>query len=326
MFKISKLNIFFLIVIFSIAIWILTGTSLAAEYPERAITIVVPAKPGGSTDMSCRTVAKYIQKYIGQPLVIKNIPGGSASVGSRKVLDSKPDGYTLLFLHLNILTNYHTGVANFTWDSFTPICQVNEFIEVLLVHKDSQFKTVNELVKEAKLRPGEILWGLSVGGGLHFIYGEFTTKTGTEFVIVPGGGDHDQVTKLLGRHIDVVAVCEMVAKPYIDSGDLRCLGYMSDKRSVLLPNVPTLKEQGIDLTFMYEPGFYGPPNVPDYVVEKVSQATKKALNDPECIKDLLKIGMYPAYLSSSEFKNHLQELDAKFYFLSIKTGLLKRRK
>ena len=276
--------------------------------------------------MSARIAAKYIEKYIGQRIVVKNIPGAATTVASRKVLDSKPDGYTLLVNHLTMLTAYHTGTGDFTWDSFTPICQVNRFIEAVVVHGDSKWKTIRDLIKDAKARPGEILWGLNVGAGLHFCYAEFTTPTGTEFRIVPGGGDHEQTTKLLGRHIDVSTPCEMVAKPYIETGELRCLGIMSDKRSLLLPNVPTLKEQGIDVTFMFEPGLYGPPDLPDYVVEKVSQAVKKALDDPECKRDLLKIGMYPAYLAQNEFKNHLQELDAKVYFLSMKTDLLERRK
>lgn len=325
MFKVKKINVFFLVWIFSIAILILTGTSLAAEYPERTITIVVPYGPGGSSDTGCRTVVKYIEKYIDQSIVVKNIKGAAGSVGSRKVLDSKPDGYTLLYNHLTLLTAYHTGTAEFTWDSFTPICQVVKFIEALTVHRDSKWNTVHDLVKDAKAHPGEIKWGLNVGAGLHFCYAEFITATDTEFRIVPGGGDADQTTKLLGRHIDVATPCEMVPKPYYDTGELRCLGVMSDERTLLLPNTPTLKEQGIDVIFMFEPGFYGPPNLPDYVVEKLSQAIKKALNDPGCKKDLLKVGMYPAFLSTSEFKDHLQELDTKFYFLSMKTDLLKRR-
>jgi len=324
--KLLKSKVFLLTMLFSVVLGTFTGATLAAEYPERPITIVVPYNPGGSSDTSCRILAKYLEKYIGQKIVIKNIAGAAGSVGSRKVLDSEPNGYTLLYNHLTMLTAYHTGTADFTWDSFTPICQAIKFIEALVVHANSEWKTVHDLIKDAKARPGEIKWGLHVGAGLHFIYAQFTAATDTEFRIVPGGGDHDQVTKLLGRHIDVATPCEIVAKQYVEVGELRYLGVMADEKTPLLPDVPTLKEQGVDVTFKFEPGLYGPPNLPDYVVEKVSDAVKKASNNPEFKKDLLQIGMYPAYLPQDQFIDHLEELDGKFYYLAIKADLLERRK
>jgi len=326
MFKINKINVFFLVLIFLVTILILTGTSLAAEYPERPITVVVPYGPGGSSDTGSRIVMKYVEKYIGQPIVIKNVAGAAGSVGSRGLLDSKPDGYTLLYNHLTLLTAYHTGTADFTWDSFTPICQISKFIEALTVHGDSKWDTVYDLVEDAKAHPGEIKWGLNVGAGLHFAYAEFTSATGTEFRIVPGGGDADQTTKLLGEHIDVATPWEGVAKQYYDVGELKCLGVMADERTLLLPDTLTLKEQGIDAVFMFEPWLFGPAGLSDDVVEILSQAVKQALDDPECREDLLKAGMYQAFLSQSELKDHLQEVDAKLYFLSMKADLLKRRK
>ncbi|MBW2148498.1 MAG: hypothetical protein JRI22_15900, partial [Deltaproteobacteria bacterium] len=192
-----KMNRFIaiLLVVF-LAIFSQTGTAFAQEYPSKAIKLVAPFGAGGSTDSSARIFARYLEKYLGTNVAVVNIKGAAGTIGSMQVYKSTPDGYTLLWHHLTLLTSYHTGVGKFTWDSLTPVCQGVKFYMAITVHKDSPWKTIHDLIKDAQARPGKIKWGVNIGAGLHFIAIGLEVATDTKFHYVAGGGDRSQTTAL----------------------------------------------------------------------------------------------------------------------------------
>ncbi|MBW2307242.1 MAG: tripartite tricarboxylate transporter substrate binding protein [Deltaproteobacteria bacterium] len=313
-----------LLVVF-LAIFSQTGTAFAQGYPSKAIKLVAPFGAGGSTDSSARIFARYLEKYLGTNVAVVNIKGAAGTIGSMQVYKSTPDGYTLLWHHLTLLTSYHTGVGKFTWDSLTPVCQGVKFYMAITVHKDSPWKTIHDLIKDAQARPGKIKWGVNIGAGLHFIAIGLEVATDTKFHYVAGGGDRSQTTALLGKHIDVSSPSDTVVLQYVRTGQLRVLATTGEKRLPTLPDVPTLKEEGIDYTFYFEPSLFGPPGLPAEVIRKLNNAVQKVMQDPEAAKDFRKIGMYPNYLEHNAFKKRLLKLDAQFYMFARKGGLIPSR-
>jgi tripartite-type tricarboxylate transporter receptor subunit TctC len=305
-------------------IFTFTG-AFAQEYPSKPIKLVAPFGAGGSTDSSARIMAKYLEKYLGGKVAVVNIKGAAGTIGSMQVYQSKPDGYTLLWHHLTLVTSYHTGVGKFTWDSLTPVCQGVRFYKALTVPIDSPYKNLGDFLEDAKARPGQIKWGVNLGAGLHFEALGFETITDTKFQFVAGGGDASQVRALLGKHIDIANPSDTVILQYVKTGKLRALATTGDERLQSLPEIPTFKEQGVDFTFYYEPSLFGPPGMSEDIIKKLNDAVGKVLQDPEAIGEYRKIGMYPAFAEHETFKKNLLDLDARLYKFARKGGLIPSR-
>ena len=299
--------------------------AFAEGYPSRPIKLVAPFGAGGSTDSSARIMAKYLEKYLNAKVAVVNIKGAAGTIGTMQVYQSKPDGYTLIWHHLTLVTSYHTGVGKFTWDSLTPVCQGDRFYKALTVHKDAPWKNLDEFLKDAKARPGQIKWGVNIGAGLHFEALGFETVTDTKFQFVAGGGDANQVRALLGKHIDVADPSDTVILQYVKTGTLRALATTGEERLQSLPDIPTFKEQGVDFTFYYEPSLFGPPGMSSDIIEKLNDAARKVLQDPDAIAEYRKIGMYPAFAEHETFKKNLLDLDARLYKFARKGGLIPSR-
>ena len=299
--------------------------AFAEGYPSRPIKLVAPFGAGGSTDSSARIMAKYLEKYLNAKVAVVNVKGAAGTIGTMQVYQSKPDGYTLLWHHLTLVTSYHTGVGKFTWDSLTPVCQGVRFYKALTVHKDAPWKNLDEFLADAKARPGQIKWGVNIGAGLHFEALGFETVTDTKFQFVAGGGDANQVRALLGKHIDVADPSDTVILQYVKTGTLRALATTGEERLQSLPEIPTFKEQGVDFTFYYEPSLFGPPGMSSDIIEKLNDAARKVLQDPDAIAEYRKIGMYPAFAEHETFKKNLLDLDARLYKFARKGGLIPSR-
>lgn len=307
----------------------LVGAALAAvlpanaqdNYPNSPVKLIVPFAPGGSSDVSARIFARFAEQELGTSIAVVNTAGAAGSIGTREAAKSEADGYTLLWHIPTIMTSYHTGIQNFTWDALTPIGNVARFFKVVAVHSDSPWHSVNELLKDAKARPGEILWGVNIGAGLHFEALGLEDATGTSFRHVAGGGDADQAKKLLGKQIDVSTLSDTVAVQHFESGTLRPLGALTDERLESLPDVPTLKEQGIDYTFWYDIVLYGPPELPQELVTTWNGIIEKVANNPEAIEEFRKLGMVTAWLDPQETRAQLLDTDVDLYRFARRGGL-----
>lgn len=298
------------------------GAGSAASYPSEPIKLLVPFEAGGSSDISARIFAKYAEKELGGRIAIVNMAGAAGSIASTEAVQAKPDGYTLLWHIPTIFTAYHTGTQGFTWDSLTPVANVARFYKVMVVHKDSPWKTINDLIADAKKRPGKIKLGVNIGAGLHFEALGFEDTTGTKFMHVAGGGDAQQTTAILGKHIDVCTPSDTVVLQYLADGTLRGLGTSGNDRLPTLPDIPTYKEQGVDFTFWYDLVLYGPPNLPEDIVKRLNEVARKVTENPEAIAELRKLGMYPAYLDVNATREALLDTDVAMYRFARKGGLV----
>jgi len=182
--KIVKITILSLLMCSLIISFCLQGLAEEVkEYPTKPIKMVVPYNPGGGSDISARIFAKSAEEYFGQPIVVVNIAGAGGSVGGQEVLNSKPDGYTLFWHHAAMHVSYHTGIADFTWDSFSPICRTATSCPVLAVAADAPWNTMDELIDYIKENPGQIRMGVGIGATSHFAGVELDIATGGNNIV-----------------------------------------------------------------------------------------------------------------------------------------------
>lgn len=286
-----------------------TATGEKNGYPSKPIEIVVPAGAGGDTDLNTRTLAKYLEKELGTSLVVSNVTGSGGTVGVSKVLDATPDGHTVLAFHNSMLLNNIYGLSDQSIEDFKfagtgVLDQANTFV----VSKDSEFKTLEELIEYAKANPKKVTVATEMGSMTYIQVMEFQQKTGVELNIVDIGGASDKLTALLGGRVDIFPTSLGFVKSYLDSGDFVSLGILAEERLESAPDVPTFKEQGVDMTIdkVFYWGF--PKDTPDEVVQTFSEAMEKVVANEEFQEEISQYWVEPVYLNSEETYTKLQEL------------------
>lgn len=312
---------FVLAVVFSV------GIALAADpYPSKTIKMVVPYAPGGRSDILARVIGKYTKEYLGQEMVVVNLAGASGTLGCRDVLAAKPDGYSLLYHHQSMLTSYHTGLADFNYNSFVPVARMAKTDNVYLVKPDSPWNSFKDMAEAAKKKPGSIRIASSVGSPLHLSFVIMQRATGNAFQLAAGGGgDTDRITKLLGGHIEVTSASLPAAKPYIDSGKLKPIFLASKERSRFLPQVQSWKDSGLEGNFAFDMVVYAPPGTPENVVKTLASALKKISENKTYIDELDKYMVEINYLDTKDTMEWLKQDDALYAELTKAAGLTKKK-
>lgn len=287
----------------SLATSVLMAGALAApalaEYPEGPIDVIVAFNPGGGTDVAARTIQPFIEKYLGQDLVIQNKPGAGGEVGFSLLASSDTDGYTLGFINLPAMFAYsYTRETSYSPESFAPVANLVYDPGIFAVRADSQFETLQELVEFGVANPGALPIGTSgsVGSSEHLAILQVQAETGSTFSHVPFGATAPLRTALLGGHIPVAAFNLSEAVDYAAEGDIRILGVMGDERSPSAPDTPTFKEQGVAVVSGSSRGLAFPAGTPQDIVTAVADAVAKAMDDPEYVAKAEAAGVPLNYL------------------------------
>ena len=308
----------------AIALVTATATTFAADYPDRAIKLIVPWAAGGDTDLIFRPLAPLLQKYLGQPIVIANVGGASGTVGEREASGAAPDGYTLFGAHDFIHSVYFGGMIDIKYDAaFEPVCMVSSTPSVITVGAKTPWKTFKELVEDAKKRPDQIVVGASLGSTSQYSIAIAANAAGITFKYVPYDGTAKRMNALLGGHIDV-GDSNLTQKGKVDAGLLRFLANMSEKRTTGLEDVPTLKELGYDVTYSVNRGIMVPKGTPAAVIAQVNDACAKATKEPEFAQAMLLQGTEVYYLDPKGYADYLKKTDVQTKDISKALGLLKR--
>ena len=278
------------------------------KYPSKPVTILLGYPPGGSTDTTARALAPVLERILGQPVVIQNRPGAAALVGTMQVANATPDGYTITVATTQLsLLPAVDGVfgrpPSFTRDQFTPIALVSADPSVLFVNASQPWKNFQELVDDARKRPGQIVYA---SGGLygttHLAIEIVLKATGTRMRHLPTAGGGPALTAVLGNHAALLAAHPSVGGPQARAGTLRPIGTMGAKRVAAFPDIPTLKELGYDAQYYQWNGVFTQTKVPEPVITILRQAMAKAVKDPEFIKAMDKVGSGIDYLDRDEFR------------------------
>lgn len=308
----------------AIALVMASASSFAADYPDRAIKLIVPWAAGGDTDLIFRPLTPLLQKYLGQPIVIANVGGASGTVGEREAAGAAPDGYTIYGAHDYIHSVYFAGMIDLKYDqAFEPVCMVASTPSVITVGAKTPWKTFKELVEDAKKRPDQIVVGASLGSTSQYSIAIAANAAGVTFKYVPYDGTAKRMNALLGGHIDV-GDSNLTQKGKVDAGLLRFLANMSEKRTTGLEDVPTLKELGYNVEYSVNRGIMVPKGTPADVIAKLNDACAKATKEPEYAKAMLLQGTEVRYMDPKAYAAYLQKTNVQTKDISKALGLLKR--
>jgi tripartite-type tricarboxylate transporter receptor subunit TctC len=285
-----------------------TGSVTAQEvYPSRPITVINPFPPGGAADVVGRPFAAVLEPLLKQPVVIETKAGAAGSVGAQFAAAAKPDGYTLL-VHIVSISGFAEvdklfgRPPKFTRADFIPIARFTEGPMVLIVNDQTPYKTLKELVDDAKKRPDDIIFSSSgLYGALHLPTALFMKAADIKMKHLPTNGGGPALTAILGNNAQVLVSSIAAASPHLKSGKARALACFSSKRAASLPDVPTLKELGHNVEFSLWVGLFAPKGTPDAVVAKLREETKKAVGNEQFVKAIGNIGDVVAYLDQPDF-------------------------
>ncbi|MEZ9339460.1 tripartite tricarboxylate transporter substrate binding protein [Vibrio splendidus] len=258
---------------------LVSATSIAADYPSKNIRLVVPFGAGGGTDAVGRTLANSAKDILGQNISIMNRTGGAGAVGMSFGAQQRADGYTLTVVTREIASLPQMGLMRHTADDFRLIRLVNLDPAVVLVAADSPYNTINDLIKEAKENPGSVKFASTAAPNFYLI--SLEKDQGIKLNAIPYNGASEAIPAVLGHHTDVTMVTPGEAIAQLRSGQLKALGVMSEERIQYIPDVPTLKEQGIDVVTGTWRGIGAPKDTPDAVIEKLGAAFDEAMASEE---------------------------------------------
>ena len=221
----------------------LAAPASAQQYPERPIKMIVPWAAGGDTDNIFRPLAPLLQKHVGQTVVIANVTGASGTVGARESKASPADGYTVYAMHDYIHLVHYSGLTDVKYTDFDPICLVAATPSVLTASPKTPWKTFQELVADAKARPGQITVGATLSSTSHIFPASVEKAAGIKLKYVSYEGLAPRMNAILGGHIDLTDA-NLTQKSKVEAGQLTFLAIATEKRDPEIPNVPTLKELG----------------------------------------------------------------------------------
>lgn len=301
-----------LIVITSVCLGVFALPAAADTYPSKPITLVVPFPPGGSADPMMRALAAAASTELGQPIVLLHKAGNGGVIGPVSVAQTAaPDGYTLSMMHNSVIRQPLLQMVN--WDpvsDFTYVIGLASYSTIVTVRSEAPWKTLQELLADAKARPGIISYGNVGVTSANRIAGEQLARlAGAQFNMVPFKGGSEAVVALLGGHLDVYG--DPGVGPMALSGKMRVLASLTDSRIVRFATVPTAKELGYNLSVYSPVGIVGPKGMPPAVVAKLHAAFRKASMDAAYNKVLEDYDLTPLHMTSEEYRKYATEQFAR---------------
>jgi len=298
----------------------------AQTFPARPVTLLITFPAGGPTDIAGRALAEATSKYLGQQVVVENRPGATGTLGAAALVNAKPDGYTVSMIPITVLRLPH--MENVSFDPMKDIryvMGVSGYVFAFIVRTDAPWKSMAELVAGAKANPGKISYGShGIGGSVHLATEELSAAQGVKFNHVPFKGSADMLTAMLGGHLDV-AVDSTGAVPHVAAGKARVLAVLTEKRTPVWPEVPTLTELGYGIVSTSPYGIGAPAATPPAVVKALHDAFKKGLEDPIHLKTLEKYNQPVWYLSTEDYTKRAREQYEKERKIIEGLGLSKRK-
>ncbi len=276
-------------------------------YPARSISIVVAFPPGGLADNTARPVAVVLERLLKQPVAIINKPGAAGAVGNQSVATSKPDGYTLLMALVSVsvlpeVDKLFERPQNYTLDQLTGIARVNADPSMLVVRADAPWKTLKDLVDDAKKRPGEIVFTSSgLYGAAHIPMEMFIKAAGIKMRHLPTTGGGPMMNAMLGGHAQAVMTPVSLAAAHVQAGKRRLLAHSGTAPVAAFPEVPSFKAQGYDVDYTAWAGLVAPKGTPPQVIKMLRDAMREAVKAPEVVNSHAKLETPIAYMDADEF-------------------------
>jgi tripartite-type tricarboxylate transporter receptor subunit TctC len=289
-----------------------TTQALADAYPSKPIEIVVPFPAGGVTDVVARAFAATAPKYFPGQFIVINKPGASGTIGMGEVMRAKPDGYKLVMLVPEVLIAPRLGIGNVRYQDLTLLARFTDEPATVTVRTDSPWKTLEEFMAYAKANPGKISVGTSAVASIYNVaIAAINDRANVKLTHIAYQGEAPAVMGLLSDQIEATTVSFTPTAQHIAAGKLRVLGVMADKRAKQYPNVPTLKERGINASFSVWRAIGGPKGLAPEVVSKLNDVFKKVAADPDFQTMLNKQSVDVVFQDGPTFASALAREDAE---------------
>ena len=274
----------------------LAAGTAEAEYPERAITAIVPFPAGGSTDTMARAAAEVMSGILGVDMPVTNVGGGAGTVGTAQIARARPDGYTIGVIPAAPLINQpHMRKTPYGLEDFTYICELFYSPMALALPPDAPFSSLREVVEYARENPGKLTYGSPGPGSLpHIAMEQFLDEVGVQIEHVPFQGDGPGVTALLGGHIDMY----MAIFSNVPRYELNAVAIFADERVAAAPDLPTSIEQGFSTTASWWGGVFGPAGMPDEIRVTLEGACQQTAESPQFGEILGNLGSIPRFQGS----------------------------
>jgi len=310
-----------------IAAALLSAAAVNAQeppFPQRGpleITVLFPA--GSSADVTARMLADGMTRYLGQRVLVVNRPGAGGAIGYKYVAAQKPDGYALVWNSNSISTTYHSGQLSFDYQAFDAVARVLVESVVLAVRNDARWRTLPEFVSEAKAKPKGLNVGHSgIGSHTHISLVALARSAGVELNEVPFGAAQ-VVPSLVGGHVDAVVQLPAALAAPVKQGQVRLIAALIPNRDPALPEVPTAKEQGFDVSLEAWRGIAVPRGTPRAVITQLESAIRTTVSSMEFLRASENLGVRPAFLPADEFTSLVAKEDAELSRLLQQIGLKK---
>ena len=277
----------------------------------RPIEFVVLFPAGSSADVTARVLAGGMSRQLGTQIVVVNRPGGGGAVGYQYAVQQAPDGHHLVWSSNAISTNYHTGMLPFDYQSFLPVARVQIETPLLFVRSEAPWKALGDILRQAKAKPGTLTVGNSgFGSHTHLSSVWLFKAAGFEVVDVPFNAAQ-VVPSLLGGHVDAVVQLPGALAGHLKAGTVRALVAMSGARDPYFPDVPTAREQGMNLSAELWRGVTVPKGTPPRIIARLEDAIRKTVASPEFARATEKLLVAPAFLPAAEFGKMIAREDAE---------------
>ncbi len=308
-----------------IAGFAMSTPAIAADLDCKTAKLIVPWKAGGGTDIVFRIFANAINESGAKPqLQVINMGGQGGNKGAKEARKAKPDGCTLFAIHQSAITSYLNGRVDFTWDAFEPVAQVTNSPEIFGASASVPWNSFGEFKKAALAAPGTMLTGATFGSTSQFVWLILEKETGMKLKFVPFDGTRDRMTALLSGAIQLGSLNVTSGKKYLQNGDLKAFAIATEERSKHLPDLPTLKELGIDMVYGIVRGIVAPKGTSKAVINHWAAAIKKAAEDPDVLKQMDAKGTDVIYRGPDEYRTWFEKTYADHERVAIEIGMFKK--
>ncbi|OLU17638.1 hypothetical protein BVH01_14060 [Pseudomonas sp. PA1(2017)] len=299
-----------------------TANAHAAWPEDRPIEFLVAYAPGGSTDVMARAMQPFLEKRLDAKIVIVNRPGAAGEIAYTALSKAKPDGYTFAFINTpGFVSTRVQRKVGYEETAIRPVARIVDDPTVLAVPNESTYKSLDDFVQAAKAAPGKLSVGTSgVGTDDHLMMVQLEQLTGITLTHVPFAGASESATALMGGHISSAGqnISELS-----DDSKYRVLAQFSSERMPQEPELPTAKEQGVDLVMTSERGIAAPAKVPNDIEKRMADAVKAVLEDPAFLKKAKDLSLPIAYLSGEDWQKGLDEQKTRYQALWDKSPWVK---
>ena len=318
-----SLNTFWLVIAVILLLAGCAEKEASTEFPQKAIKLVVPFKPGGGSDTLARILQEGIRAgtVVDQSTAIINVPGAGGTIGSHRVKNARPDGYTILNLHDAIFSAKYSGRCLYGPEVFESIAATGSSGTIVAVKTDSRFVRLDELLAEAAQKPNTLTFGANTGAPSHFVGLQLeATVPDASFRFVPAGGGAARFAAMAGGHLDATIFSISEYLQFRDGG-IRALAYLGDKRHVALPDLPTGKEHGVDVISATIQYWWAPKGTPPERVRLLADMLEEAMASNAVKEQFQRQSIDPLFLRGDELRDFLTKRDAEIRGMSIRKDI-----